>query len=133
MTEEEWLASTDPVVMLSFVGSRLTERQKRLFAAACCRRVWHLLTDERSRNAIEMAEAYADGDVRAEDLWTAYEYASVAHREATPRFRDAPSAATDAAADHLVLLDRITLSCAVAAGHHFCRELEYDQEAYEEA
>ncbi len=57
MTEKEWLASTDPAVMLANIegrGSdwskinspRITARKLRLFAVACCRRVWHLLTDD---------------------------------------------------------------------------------------
>ena len=61
MTEAEWLHYPYPEPMLQFLGSRVTERKLRLFAAACCRRVWHLLTDERSRQAVEVAERYGDG------------------------------------------------------------------------
>src|SRR5262245_38590622 len=63
MTEEEWLACTDPREMLEFFSSdsRFSERKARLFAVACGRRVWAWMTDERSRQAVEVCEQYADG------------------------------------------------------------------------
>jgi hypothetical protein len=60
MDEQEWLACTDPDGMLKFVRNP-SQRKLRLFACACCRRVWHLLTDERSRSAVEVMERFADG------------------------------------------------------------------------
>jgi hypothetical protein len=67
MTEEEWLACTDPEKMLEALraGGLLPERKARLFGAACCRRIWHLLDEGPARTAVEVAELYADG--RAED------------------------------------------------------------------
>ena len=68
MTEAEWLAATDPQAMLDFLRDtgRVTDRKVRLFAAACVRQVWHLLTDGRGRQAVEAAEQYADGLAAAE-------------------------------------------------------------------
>jgi hypothetical protein len=67
MTEAEWLASADPGQMLWFLRDRekVSQRKLRLFGAACCRRIWHAMPDERSRRAVEIAEAFADGLVTA--------------------------------------------------------------------
>jgi len=56
MTEAEWLTSTDPTPMLAFLRGRASERMSRLFAVACCRRIWDVLSDEAGRNAVGVAE-----------------------------------------------------------------------------
>jgi hypothetical protein len=63
MTEREWGSSVNPRPMLEYLAMRFrgSDRQFRLFAVACCRRVWSLLVDARSRRLVEVAEAYADG------------------------------------------------------------------------
>ena len=60
MTEDEWLVCTNPQEMLKFLREKANDRKLRLFACGCCRRISHLLTDGRSRKAIEYAERYAD-------------------------------------------------------------------------
>ncbi len=74
MTEAEWLACTDPTEMMYelFERGRFSPRQERLFSCACCRRIWHLLTDERSRVAVQAAERYTDGRASREELETAW-------------------------------------------------------------
>jgi hypothetical protein len=81
MTEAEWLASSDSHLMLSFLKGKDTDRKMRLFAAACCRRVWHRLPDQRSRNAIETAERYVEGSATQRQLRIARRAASVAMLE----------------------------------------------------
>ena len=61
MTETECLACTDLVPLLEALPDKARERKLRLFACACVRSVWYLLEDERSRQAVEVAERFADG------------------------------------------------------------------------
>jgi hypothetical protein len=63
MSEAEWLACAKPADMWhsEFIGPREPDRQHRLFAAACCRRIWHRLPDDRCRQAVETLERFADG------------------------------------------------------------------------
>jgi hypothetical protein len=66
MTADEWDACDDPTAMLAAV--RLGDRRLRLFAAACCRRIWPLLAEDASRRAVEVAERFADGAATAREL-----------------------------------------------------------------
>jgi hypothetical protein len=79
MTEAEWLGCDDPERMLEFVqgAGTLSERKARLFAVACSRHVWHLLDDERSRRAVEVAEQWRDGIATAAELSLAHSAAGV--------------------------------------------------------
>jgi hypothetical protein len=82
MTEQEWQACTDPRAMYLEYNATSTERQARLYAVACCRRIWHLLVDERSRLAVRTAERLADGEATSEERQAVYAAARAANREA---------------------------------------------------
>lgn len=70
MNEQQWLTSDDPATMMAAL-TLVSDRKLRLFACACCRQVWHLLTDPRSRRAVEVAERYADGFAEGSELYEA--------------------------------------------------------------
>jgi hypothetical protein len=95
MTEAEWLAATDPDPMLEFLWTHggASDRSLRLFGVACCRRVWHLLGDEKSVRAVEVAEWFAERetvtsrrmDAACRDAWGAYYTAPSAGHSAAAR------------------------------------------------
>jgi hypothetical protein len=68
VTEPDWLLGSDLDRMLAHVAGKVSARKLRLFAVACCRRIWHRLDDERSRQAILASEGYADGRVKRREL-----------------------------------------------------------------
>jgi hypothetical protein len=65
MTEEQWLAATDPTPMLVFVRGMVSDRKLRLFACGCVRHsedllFVHLLVSG-CHAALDAALRYADG------------------------------------------------------------------------
>jgi hypothetical protein len=68
MDEVEWLQWDDPEWLLFHFGNGISERKLRLFAVACCRRIWHLMPDERIRKAVDAAERLADGAITTKGI-----------------------------------------------------------------
>jgi hypothetical protein len=77
MTEAEWLACKDPEKMLEFEKRRPSgsARKQRLFACACCRQAGDLIADGACREAVEVAERFADGLADPDDLVWAFQAA----------------------------------------------------------
>ena len=96
--QEVW--DTSKPEWLVWVATRrgvLTDKELRLFAVWCCRQIWHLITDERSRDAVDVAEQYATGEATAAQLGVAEAGARAAMAARDAAARDARDAAWDAA------------------------------------
>src|SRR4051794_32143321 len=70
MTEARWLACDDPSLMLDARRWAISMRKARLFAVACCRRIWHLLDSHQDRELVQLVERLAD-DVASRAEWAA--------------------------------------------------------------
>ena len=75
MTEQKWLASKSAAAMLQHLCEtcgtarrKNGRRQLRLFACACCRRVWDRLKEERDRDMLLVGEKLADGEATPEEV-----------------------------------------------------------------
>lgn len=108
MTEDQWLKSREITPMLDccWESQLFSIRASRLFMIACCRLVWDYLLDERSRQAVEVGERFADGRADREDVWSAED-----------RAREAFLAWADMLRDENVGLVRPLMSAANAAFH----------------
>jgi hypothetical protein len=62
MTETEWLGCDDPEEMLESLRGRASDRTFRLFACACCRRIWDRLPDPCNRDLVAAVEDYPNGN-----------------------------------------------------------------------
>jgi hypothetical protein len=75
MDEAEWLGCTDPEKMLDFLRGKASDRKLRLFAVACCRRLWTMMIEGNqgslARAAVEATERFADGACSEEELQAA--------------------------------------------------------------
>lgn len=60
MTEAEWLVCKDASEMLPLQRRKSNSRKLRLFASNCVRCVWELLSPGQFREAVEVAERFAD-------------------------------------------------------------------------
>jgi hypothetical protein len=68
MTEKEWLNGRHLRPMLYFLRGKVSDRKLRLFACGFCTTNDTLLADETCREAVEVAERFADGLAGPEEL-----------------------------------------------------------------
>jgi hypothetical protein len=81
VTEAEWLVCNSPVAILTFLRRRVPERKVRLFAAACCRRIWDRLPHPCNRDLVAAIEDHPDGNFHDPELYAAIVASSARERE----------------------------------------------------
>jgi hypothetical protein len=67
-TAAEWDADPDLFRLVKCYRGRESFHRLRLFAAACCRRIWDLIPAGPARDAVEAAERYASGVISLGEL-----------------------------------------------------------------
>jgi hypothetical protein len=100
VTELEWDRCTDARPMLKVLAGRAGARKLRLFAVAWCRSLSAWLSEEGGRHAVEVAERFADGLARADELAACAAAAGPVARSAVVEGAAADRAACSAAALH---------------------------------
>lgn len=92
MTDSEWRECRNPNKLLAFLrqSGKSTVRKARLFGSSCCRYIWDMFTDERSHQAVEVVEKYADGLASRAEMKKARAAASLARDMAFGPQSDAP-------------------------------------------
>ena len=94
MTEDEWLqALPDMHGMISYrynLEPQPSRRKSRLCMVAFCRAIWHVMTDERCRHAVEVAERFADNLAAKADLKAVIEALPKKRRDYSAMYKTAP-------------------------------------------
>jgi len=76
VTEDKWVACTDPMQLMEVLWNGVSDRKLRLFAVACCRVMIAGTNEPSAARAVQASELFADGSISAEEL-------RVARREVT--------------------------------------------------
>jgi hypothetical protein len=87
MNDQDWFTWWDAFDLLSWCEDdeyKLSHRKLRLFAVACCRTIWPLLTEDLTRRAVEVAEWAADHEQNREALLDVRRDVEAAVRVAEP-------------------------------------------------
>jgi hypothetical protein len=122
ITEADWLGwDGDPGELIERLTGKVGSRKLRLFYCACVRQVWSLLKDERSQQAVEASELFADGLLDVETLIHARKAGySASYEAAIPDHRspscEAAAAAFMCANDELIYASGVPTRVAMALG-----------------
>jgi hypothetical protein len=76
MTEQEWLGARNPSLMVDSLRAKISSRKVQLAACACCRSIWRLIDDIKARDAVIVAERYADRNASRVELKVCYNEAA---------------------------------------------------------
>jgi hypothetical protein len=68
MNEDRWLAAKFPERMLKLLRGRASDRKLRLFACACCRRIWSHFPSQYNRDLVATVEDHPDGNFHDPEL-----------------------------------------------------------------
>ncbi|MBY0522819.1 MAG: hypothetical protein K2R98_05455 [Gemmataceae bacterium] len=99
LTEATWLECGDPFPMLHHLArTTWSGRKFRLFAVACCRRIWHLIDADYAREAVDFAERLADGEASEEEAHARCQAMFARVYGAEPKSSNAVCACCDASA-----------------------------------
>ncbi|HJZ91318.1 MAG TPA: hypothetical protein VKE40_10635 [Gemmataceae bacterium] len=112
MTEAEWIASTDPELLIEFIRPNVTERKLRLFAATRFAQLIDLLPHDRQHRGIHLLEQMGDGTAAPNWRLEARRDVLVDYRGGLPtgdHSRDDP--------DHVALMLYRAIVSSDAAGH----------------
>jgi hypothetical protein len=112
--EAAWFTCSDPRPMCGLLRGKERGRKFRLFACACCRRVEHLLTDERSQHALEVFERFLDGELTLKEYTLGEREAADACAELARVVGDVESQTSISEADRVRLFACMFAAQAVA-------------------
>jgi hypothetical protein len=137
VTETDWQTCEDPETMVRALAAECYQRELRIFAVGCLRRIWPLLSDA-CRAAVEASEQFAMGVIAESVLAAAVtraekETVSTFPGHAAPNAREyAASAAVDAASVWPRTVANVLAATSCAATAAGCRAAEADESHYDE-
>ena len=131
MANCDWPWQTSVAALLRQLAHGAEPKRLQQFACACCRRVEHLLRDDRSRRALDVAERYAAGQATEEELSIARQAADfINHGSAHAEYAMAEPHAIAAYAAYLATKVRSVEDAAYVA--HECASALLDEAEAEE-